>query len=119
MTIKENAQSWTKLVRALDLFRELNPDMSVQTIMVLLTVVMHEGCTIKEIKDRVGFSYASASRNVAALSKWHRLKRPGYDLVEATADPYELRRKLVKLTPKGKEMARRLALSLEPSMSGI
>ena len=60
------------------------------------------------------YSRPSASRNIAALSKWHSFGKAGHDLVEAHEDPRERRRKLVQLTPKGQ----RLVKILEAIMGG-
>nr|WP_245986670.1 hypothetical protein [Azospirillum thermophilum] len=45
---------------------------------------------------------SSASRNVAALSRWHSFGKAGLDLVQAQEDPRERRRKIVTLTEKGR-----------------
>jgi DNA-binding MarR family transcriptional regulator len=94
-----------KLLRAVEEFRKIDPEMPPQTIETYLWVAMQPGLTMKEIADRVGLSQSAISRNIQALSKWHRLNKPGYDLVTATEDPRERRRKIVTLTPKGERVA--------------
>lgn len=66
------------------------------------------GLTMKELGSRMGISQSSTSRTVAALSAWHRLDKPGMNLVFTTEDPAERRRKVIDLTSKGKKVAKRL-----------
>jgi DNA-binding MarR family transcriptional regulator len=44
------------------------------------------------------------SRNVSLLSKWSWSRKEGLNFVEALEDPMERRRKLVKLTNRGKKL---------------
>jgi DNA-binding MarR family transcriptional regulator len=48
------------------------------------------------------------------LSKWHRLGKPGFDLVETVDDPRERRRKLVYLTSKGQRVVTKAMRHLDP-----
>jgi DNA-binding MarR family transcriptional regulator len=48
-------------------------------------------------------SQSLCSRTVAALSKWQRRGTPGLDLIEAIEDPRERRRKIMYLSPKGRQ----------------
>lgn len=89
-------------------FREIDPEIPIQTAAMLLVVAMTPGVTMKELGERLGISQASCSRNVAALSKVHRLDKPGYDLVYAVEDPAERRRKIVRLTPQGEQFMAQL-----------
>lgn len=99
-----------RLCAALESIREGADDMPMQQALTLLAVAAQPGLTMQELGERVGMSQSSCSRNVAALSKWHRLKKPGAELVEAVEDWREVRRKVVYLTDKGKA---RVALALE------
>lgn len=56
-----------------------------------------------------GLSQASMSRNVAALSKWHRHEKPGHDLVFHDENPMIRRTKLIRLTKKGECLAKKLS----------
>jgi DNA-binding MarR family transcriptional regulator len=94
--------------KALKLFEELrkvDSDMPLQMAATFVMVANNEGITMKDLGQRLGMAQSTCSRNVAALSKVHRLNKPGHDLLYATEDPAERRRKIVKLTPKGKRVA--------------
>lgn len=92
------------LVEVIKRFRDYDQEMQMQTAQVFLEVAKQPGITMRELEERVGISQASCSRNVAALSKVHRLNKPGMDLVVAQPDPAAAYRKLVYLTPKGQRM---------------
>lgn len=102
-----------KLVLATEEMRKLDPQMQAQTIVTFLRVCLFPGCSMADICKATGTSQSSASRNVAALSDWHSRKRAGFGLVEAKADPYEMRRKLVFLTPKGERVKATLEALME------
>lgn len=96
------------LIRVLEALRGLDPDMPIQYALSFLTVARHEGLSIRELSERLGIAQSSASRNVAALSRWHSFGKPGHDLVQAEEDPRERRRKIVTLTPKGRALVEEL-----------
>lgn len=103
-------------MRAVDAIRTESDDMPAQQIMCFLAIALRPGITMEQMGADVGISQSSCSRNVAALSKWHRLGKPGADYVEAFEDPKERRRKIMYLTPKGARVARKAleALKGEP-----
>ena len=111
---KQKMKSLWKFAKCLDEMRKLDPEIQAQTISCFVVVAMNPGITMKDIGERVGISQASTSRNIAALSKVHRLNRPGHDLVVATEDPVERRRKVVHLTDKGKLVVESLRMIMEP-----
>lgn len=98
-----------KGLRILEEFRKVEPEMPMQMAAAFLIVALEEGITMKRLGERLGISQSSCSRNIAALSKVHRLNKQGYDLVVAEEDPLERRRKIVKLTAKGKRVAEAIA----------
>ena len=84
--------------------------MQAQSMAVLLKVAKHElPLKMAEIAEELGLSQSTVSRNVAYLGDWNRHKQKGHQLVEAYEDPNERRRKLVRLTPKGKRFMTGLA----------
>jgi DNA-binding MarR family transcriptional regulator len=49
------------------------------------------------------------------LSKWHRLGKEGYGLVEAVDDPHERRRKIIFLTPNGQKTVNNIMKHIDPA----
>ena len=90
------------VIHVLEAFRKLDPDLPIQYALSFMTVAQNEGISIGELADRLGIAQSSASRNVAALSRWHSFGKAGLDLVQAQEDPRERRRKIVSLTPNGR-----------------
>lgn len=90
------------VARVLEAFRTLDPDLPIQYALSFITIAQNEGMSIGELAERLGIAQSSASRNVAALSRWHSFGKAGFDLVQAQEDPRERRRKVVTLTEKGR-----------------
>lgn len=91
------------LLKAIERFREIDAEMQAQSIAVLLKVAKHPvPIKMADIAEELGLSQSTVSRNVAYLGDWNRHKTKGHGLLEAYEDPMERRRKLVRLTAKGK-----------------
>jgi DNA-binding MarR family transcriptional regulator len=99
------------LANAFTALRDLDQEMQAQTALTFLHIACAapNDISMRELKGRLGISGSSISRNVAALSKHHRLGKAGHDLVESYEDSMDRRNKLVRLTPKGKSFAFRLS----------
>lgn len=75
----------------------------------LFIEVAHRGrATYRDLEEALGLSNASISRTVTALAETHRTGRPGFNLLETCKDPVEARRLLVRLSAKGKALARQI-----------
>lgn len=90
-----------------DLFRrlqELHPEMPLGMAYSFFVIASKdsEGVSLTDLANRVSIGLASASRYVAALGVADRRRDPGLGLVEAREDPLERRKKIIKLTPKGR-----------------
>jgi DNA-binding MarR family transcriptional regulator len=94
----------SRLSTALSTVRVLDDSMPVQTLAVLIEVAKTPTISVSELASKVGIAQSSASRNVAALSDWHWLKKPGLGLVVTDLDPMDQRKKFVRLTPKGQKL---------------
>ena len=77
--------------------------MPVQQARTVLAVAMRPGLAMGDLSRMVFMSQSLCSRTVAALSKWQRRGIPGLDLIETIEDPRERRRKIIYLTPKGRQ----------------
>lgn len=101
-----------KFLEYIQEFRKKDADIQSQTIAVFLFVGINEsnnGVLMTSIADNLKMKQSSVSRNVSLLARWtwradkdKKSRIPGLDFVEAFEDPMERRRKLVRLTPKGK-----------------
>lgn len=94
--------------------REIDPYLPSQTAETLLVVANRPGLTMAELEKETGLAQSTISRNVASLSKWHRIGKEGYDLVEAVDDPRERRRKIVFLTVKGQRLVQKIMQTMDP-----
>lgn len=95
--------------------RKVSADMPMQQLDLYLRIVQRPGIGMDELAPLLGISQSSVSRNVAALSKFHRLGKPGLDLVEVRLDPRDSRRREIWLSPLGKKLADRLSKMLDPN----
>lgn len=110
---RDRQRSLRALLKVCDVMRTLDDDIPLQTVTMFLLIAEHEGLSLIELTQRLGMASSSASRNVAALSKVHRLRKPGLDLVVSKEDPRDRRRKTHHLTPKGRRVAQQMLDALE------
>lgn len=95
---------------ALAVFRDLDSLCPAQTVQCYLLIASAPADDIhmRDLQDQMGMVSSTTSRNVAYLSKHHRLGKPGLDLIETYSDPHDRRYKRVKLNPRGKQLKARL-----------
>ena len=89
-----------------------NPELQVVSVQVLLEIAMRPETPMADIENATGLSQAAVSRNVAKLGPGISIKEKGAGLVEAYEDPEYRRRKLVKLTPRGRTVVTELVSML-------
>lgn len=93
------------LIKVLTILREeVDNEIPIQMAHTFLCVALRPGISMQDLCRDTGLSQSSASRNVQTLGKWHRIGKPGYDVVEAVDDPADTRRKIMFLTPKGRSV---------------
>ena len=105
------------VTRIITMLRTLSPGMPMQQADILFQIAIHPGLTMAELVKRTGLSQSSVSRNVAALSKYHRLGEPGLDLVETLNDPRDPRRRLMFLNTNGKTFITKLLRNIDETYS--
>ena len=101
-----------RLIRAIEEFRKLDPEMPVQTVLAFLyTVQLSDqsgGVSIKDIGAALGVSSAAASRNVSKLTEHGVKSAGGHGLLKTEEDPMYRVRKRIALTPKGRRVLQTL-----------
>lgn len=104
---------------ALEAFREFtgDGDVQVQTIQTFLKVVMAGGATANfdDIAKATGVSQAAISRNIKKMAKGPR-ETPGYGLIIVELDPYDSRRRIISLSPRGKDLVSAMESRMMPGM---
>lgn len=75
-----------------------------QVIATLLYIAAHENCHKQALEEDLKFSTASGSRNTARLSEWHRLGKPGFNLIIKEDDPSNKRRQQLRLNKRGQRL---------------
>ncbi|RCX07060.1 DNA-binding MarR family transcriptional regulator [Marinomonas foliarum] len=98
-----------RFCESIKVIRVMYPEMTLNALHAFLISALEEGVTMADMAHRANFSQSSSSRNTALLSAHHRYGRAGLDLIRATEDPRERRRKLVHLTAKGRRLVSLLA----------
>jgi len=93
-----------KVCKVAELFRVKDAEVPGQLVSVFCYIASHNPCHLQAIQEDLGLSPNSTSRNTDWLSSHHRLGKAGMGLVTKADDPYDMRRKVVKLTPKGEQM---------------
>jgi DNA-binding MarR family transcriptional regulator len=94
--------------RLLETFRELRPDMPMQTACILLLVAIKPGIGQRDLLELMGISQASVSRNVFALLETDRHGKPGLNLIVQHRHPVDARNTMLYLTPEGDAFLARL-----------
>ena len=93
------------LIRALEVFHDLDPDITLPSILTLLYVNERDGQSENQYycQERLGMSMATVSR---AVSHWAEFRRPrveGLNMIESIPDPEDRRYKRVTLKRSGLE----------------
>lgn len=102
MTLKE-AQ------RLLESLSAIHPEMPLQQARCLFIIAdSEEGLSLSDIAKKAGIGLATASRYIGALGKINRKKEEGLQLIESFEDPMERRKKIIRLTTKGRAAVRRI-----------
>lgn len=112
MVETEDAKELRKLVRALQQFTLLNPTISAQTIITFLHVASDEGRSVSDYVEQTGFPQSSVSRQLNDLGRLNKQREEGLMLLDDRFAPESLKEKRKYLTPKGKELVKRLLKAL-------
>ncbi|WP_170343088.1 MarR family winged helix-turn-helix transcriptional regulator [Ruegeria arenilitoris] len=105
---EDQRQTFRAVLTLFNVLRDVEKDMPMSMAAIFAWVALNEGGTQVELRQALGMPSSTASRNLAALSKVHRLGKPGHDLIEWVENPEDRRAKLLYLTPKGKALVNEL-----------
>lgn len=103
-------ECWSKLTGS--------TDTPISQVLTFLHVAYRNEVSMAELEKLTGVTQSSVSRNVSKIGAGVNPREPGLGLVEASEDPYYRKRKLVRLTEKGKRLAgeiNKVSTRLSPS----
>lgn len=101
------------LLKVIKIFQRFDREVPAQLIATFLYIAIHDGCHKQSIEQALKMEPGSASRNTDWLSRYHRLEnKPGLHLIIKYDDPVDRRRKMVKLTNKGKALIQEIKEAL-------
>lgn len=112
MVDTEEARQLRKLIKAIQQFTLLNPKMSAQTIIAFLHVAADEGKSLSDYVSAAGLPQSTISRQLNDLGRLNREREEGLMLVDDRFAPESLKEKQKFLTPKGKELVKRVLKAL-------
>lgn len=103
-------RSITVMIQLLDTMRKSlgQSDIPLQQLLTFCHVADKSEMPMADLALLSGVTQSSVSRNVARLGMGITPKEAGFGLLEAYEDPYYRKRKLVALTPRGKELVKEL-----------
>ena len=97
-----------KVLKAFELLRLLDREIPGQLVSAFLYVASHNPCHKLAMEEALQFTIASSSRCADWLSDVHRLNKPGLGLIKKERDPFNQRRIILRLTPKGEAIAKQI-----------
>ena len=101
--------STTDAIRILSGIQRIDPEMPLQQALCLFVIAEAEdGLSLTDLAKKVGIGLATASRYVGALGKMNRRHTEGLNFIESHEDPMERRKKVIKITIRGKNALRRI-----------
>ncbi len=105
------------LASALTAFKEFTKDhdVQVQAIQTFLKIATSVNPSMEDITQAIGLNQSTASRNVLKLATGPRAQE-GYGLITVELDPYDHRRRLIKLSVRGHELMRIMGERTMPSL---
>jgi DNA-binding MarR family transcriptional regulator len=103
------------LSATLDAFKQFTqePDVQIETLQTFLVVALGGNPGLNELARRIGLTQPAASRNLKKLCEGPR-GQEGYGLIAMEIDPFDNRRKIVKLTTRGHELVRHIEDAMLP-----
>lgn len=96
------------LVRSLEAFADIDPEIQLPAVMTLLFVAQRGQCSQKDVEENLGMSNSSASRNVSYWTERRFDRKPGVGFIRRQEDDHDRRTKVLSLTPTGEAFLERL-----------
>ena len=99
-----------EVIKCIVEIRGIDPEMPIAQAhcLFLLAKAGDDGLSLTELSKKADIAMATASRYVGNMGKINRFKEEGFKLVESFEDPMERRKKIIRLSGKGKAFVNRI-----------
>jgi len=101
-----------RLLTAIERLLAFDREVPGQVMATLLYIAAHKNCHKTALEQDLKFTAASGSRNTDKLSRWHRLGKPGFDLIIKEEDPANRRRLQLRLNKRGQRLIEQIKQDL-------
>jgi len=101
------------LVDVVDMLRDIYPDMTLNSVQVLLLVATNPGISQREIMERTGLADSSASRIVGLLSEYGNRGTGPFYLIDLVPNKDDRRYKGLYLSKKGQALTTKMLAALK------
>ena len=105
----DNKVELYRLKAALAEFQKVDPDLTVSDVMTFLETAEDEGLSVKDVQERLSLTQSTASRTVNKLGQHGTRSKAGLSLLHTQENPGERRKVQVRLSVRGRALARALA----------
>jgi DNA-binding MarR family transcriptional regulator len=109
----EDRKIATKLLSAVEHFRDIRHTMPLQYVVSFLLVAEEEGLGVVDYARRAGIKISVMSRHLLDIGERNRKMKPGFNLVTYRPNPMELRRHEYFLTDKGRALLHKITRQLK------
>lgn len=92
------------LAQSIELIRVMDSETSVQGLAIFLAISQNDGIGFGTLADQLNIAQSALSRQISSLGERGRRDKPGLGLVVREGDPQDYRRKVVRLTAKGRRV---------------
>lgn len=102
----KNRRFLVKLQQVLSLLSTLDKEMPIQRLMLLVEIALADtkGVSSQDIRQSVGMSGSTVSRNVGLLGEFSRGDKQALGLISQGIDYTDRRTNVLKLSPKGQKI---------------
>jgi DNA-binding MarR family transcriptional regulator len=105
---KDEIAASTRLLRAMEIFREQDTAFPMSYAVAFLMVGLRPGEPVSFYAKKMGLEQAVTSRLMLEIGQKSRHGGEGLDWVDSVPDRADLRVRMMFLTPKGKDLWRRI-----------
>lgn len=104
--------NYNRMIEAVNAFRDVHPDMTLNQVVVMLLVASRPGITQRQIMEETGLADSSTSRIIGILGKWGNRGTKPLNLIDVVYDEADRRVRTYTITPTGRKLLEKVMAAL-------